>query len=93
MGWAVYGRGNWALTAKLSMRFRAKVPLGEPLTVSGWVTRDRGRFLELRAEVRSQGGILLAEADGLFARVQGEQAEEMREIYEASVADSGGADS
>lgn len=89
MGWAVYGRGNWALTAKLSMRFRAKVPLGEPLTVSGWVTRDRGRFFELRAEVRSQGGILLAEADGLFARVQGEQAEEMREIYEASVADSG----
>ena len=89
MGWAVYGRGSWALTAKLSMRFRAKVPLGEPLTVSGWVTRDRGRFLELRAEVRSQGGILLAEADGLFARVQGEQAEEMREIYEASVADSG----
>ena len=89
MGWAVYGRGNWALTAKLSMRFRAKVPLGEPLTVSGWVTRDRGRFLELRAEVRSQGGILLAEADGLFARIKGEQAEEMREIYEGSVADFG----
>ena len=89
MGWAVYGRGSWAMTAKFSMRFRAKVPLGEPLTVSGWVTRDRGRFLELRAEVRSQEGILLAEADGLFARVRGEQAEELREIYEASVAGSG----
>ena len=89
MGWAVYGSGNWAMTAKLSMRFRAKVPLGEPLTVSGWVTRDRGRFLELRSEVRSQEGILLAEADGLFARVLGEQAEELREIYEALIADSG----
>ncbi len=88
MGWAAYGRGNWAMTAKLSMRFRAKVPLGEPLTVSGWVTKERGRFLELRAEVRSQEGILLAEADGLFARIQGEQAEELREIYEALVADS-----
>ncbi len=91
MGWAVYGRGNWAMTAKFSMRFRAKVPLGEPLTVSSWVTRDRGRFLELRAEIQSRDGILLAEADGLFARVQGEQAEELRGIYEASasVADSG----
>ena len=88
MGWAAYGRGNWAMTAKLTMRFRAKVPLGELLTVSGWVTRERGRFLEVRAEVRSKEGRLLAEADGLFARIQGDQAEEMREIYEASVADS-----
>ncbi|MCH8025985.1 MAG: PaaI family thioesterase [Chloroflexi bacterium] len=88
MGWAAYGRGNWAMTAKLTMRFRAKVPLGELLTVSGWVTRERGRFLEVRAEVRSKEGRLLAEADGLFARIQGDQAEEMREIYEAWVADS-----
>ncbi len=86
MGWAVNGRGIWAMTAKFSMRFRSSVPLSVPLTVSGWVTRDRGRFLELRAELRQQDGRLLAEAEGLFARVQGEQAETLRRNYEASVA-------
>ena len=82
MGWATYGRGIWAMTARFEMRFRRKVPLGEPLTVTGWVTRDRGRFLELRSELRTQDGRLLAEADGLFARVSERQGEEMRRAYE-----------
>ena len=86
MGWAVYEQGNWALTARFGMRFRAPVLLGEQLIVSGWVSRDRGRFLEMRAELRSSGGALLTEADGIFARVTGERAEEMRRIYEASLA-------
>ncbi len=85
MGWAVYQQGVWAMTARFGMRFRAPVPLGEQLTVSGWVARDRGRCLEMRAELRSLEGALLAEADGIFARVTGERAEEMRRIYEASL--------
>ena len=86
MGWAVYQQGTWAMTARFGMRFRAPVPLGEQLIVSGWVARDRGRFLEMRAELRSSTGALLTEADGIFARVTGERAEEMRRIYEASLA-------
>ena len=49
--------------------------------------RDRGRFLELGSELRSQDGSLLAQADGLFARVAGRQAEELRELYEAAVSE------
>ncbi|MEX0785475.1 MAG: PaaI family thioesterase [Dehalococcoidia bacterium] len=85
MGWAVYGQGIWAMTARFEMRFRKRVPLGEPLSVAGWVTRDRGRFIELRAELRTHEGALLAQAEGLFARVQGEQAEELRRNYEAAL--------
>jgi acyl-coenzyme A thioesterase PaaI-like protein len=84
MGWAVYGQGIWAMTARLTMRFRKSVPLNEPLVVSGWLTRDRGRFLELQAELRSRQGALLAQADGLFVRVDGEQAEKIRRQYEAA---------
>ena len=84
MGWAAYGLGALAATARLTMRYRKPVPLGEPLAVSGWVTRDRGRAIELKADLRSEGGTLLAEAEGLFVRVTGEQAEEMRRVYEAS---------
>ena len=86
MGWAVYGRGIWAMTARLTMRFRKPVPLNRAVVVSGWVTRDRGRFLELRAELRAQDGALLAQADGLFVRVGGKQAEEIRRQYEAALA-------
>jgi acyl-coenzyme A thioesterase PaaI-like protein len=85
MGWAVYGQGIWAMTARLQMRFRDAISVGQPLSVTGWVTRDRGRFLELRAELRERSGKLLAEADGLFVRVTGRRAEEMRLTYEAAL--------
>jgi acyl-coenzyme A thioesterase PaaI-like protein len=84
MGWAVYGRGAWAMTARFTMRFRQPVALGEEVSVTGWVTRDRGRFLEVRAELRSRVDAVLAEAEGVFMRVSGERAEELRELYEAA---------
>ena len=86
MGWAAYGQGIWAMTARFSMRFRRPVRLGGVLRVDGWVVRDRGRFLEMRAELRSTEGNMLAEAEGVFTRMVGEQAEEVRRSYEASQA-------
>jgi len=84
MGWAAYARGVWAMTAKLNMRFRRSVPLRQQVKVEGWVTRERGRYLEVCAELRSRHGHLLAEADGLFVRLDGEKAEEVRRQYEAA---------
>ncbi len=85
MGWAVYTQGIWAMTARFGMRFRDAALVEEPLTVAGWVTRDRGRFLELRADVRAAGGKVIAEAEGMFVRVDGERAEAIRRQYEASI--------
>ncbi len=84
MGWAAYAAGVWAMTAKLNMRFRRSVPLRQQVKVTGWVTRERGRFLEVSAELRSRQGHLLAEAEGLFVRLDGEKAEEVRRQYEAA---------
>ena len=84
MGWACYGQGILAMTAKFSMRFRDSVPLGEPLAVSGWVTRDRGRFILLEADLHRADGVLLVKAEGLFARIQGKRAETLRRNYEAA---------
>jgi acyl-coenzyme A thioesterase PaaI-like protein len=82
MGWACYGQGVWAMTARFSMRMRDSVPLGEHLVVSGEVVRDRGQFLQMRAELRSAAGKLFAEADGTFVRLRGKQAEEIKRRYE-----------
>jgi acyl-CoA thioesterase FadM len=77
------------MTARFAMRFRQPVLAGEPLVVTGWVTRDRGRFLEVRADARLREGRLLAEADGMFVRVQGRQAEELKRLYEAAAGPDG----
>ncbi|HWC31131.1 MAG TPA: PaaI family thioesterase [Dehalococcoidia bacterium] len=74
MGWATYGRGVWALTGKLETRFRDIVPTNELLIVRGCITRDRGRTLDVIAELRDTDGKLLAESKGLMFRATGEQA-------------------
>jgi acyl-coenzyme A thioesterase PaaI-like protein len=79
MGWATYGRGIWALTGKMELRYRGIVPTGVPLEVRGKIGRDRGRTLEVIAELRDGEGAVLAEATGLFFRVAGEQAKLIEE--------------
>ena len=74
MGWATYGRGIWALTGKIELRFRESVPTGRPLEVRARIRRDRGRTLDVLAELRDGGGKLFAEATGLLFRASGEQA-------------------
>ena len=83
MSWAAYWSGSWTATARMTMRFRRPVPIEQELHASGWLVRDRGRFMELRAELRTTDGVLLAEAEGVFARVSEAEGREMQR-YEAS---------
>lgn len=83
MGWATYGRGIWALTAKLDTRFRGIVPTGRPLEVRARITRDRGRTLDVIAELRDAEGKVLAESTGLLFRATGEQARLIEEAARA----------
>jgi acyl-coenzyme A thioesterase PaaI-like protein len=83
MGWATYGRGVWAVTGRMETRFRGVVPTGQILEVKGRIARDRGRSLEVVAELRGPGGNLLAEATGIFFRVQGAHAKLIQESVQA----------
>lgn len=74
MGWATFGKGIWALTGKLETRFREIVPTNELLTVRGRIEKDRGRTLEVVAELRDNDGKLLADSRSLMFRATGEQA-------------------
>ena len=81
MGWAMYAAGAWAMTARLEIKYRRPLPLGQLLEVSAEVVRDRGRWLEAEGRVRIAGGPLVAEAKALFMRLPPEQAREMEEFY------------
>ena len=80
MGWAVYNAAAWAATARLNIRYRKPISLLEPLRIEAWVTRDRSRLLEVRAEVRDPTGELLAEGDGTFMKLDERLAAEMTEL-------------
>lgn len=57
-----------AVTANLSVDYRAPVLLGTPLELEGWSEARTGRKLRFRGEMR-QGGTLVAEATALFLAV------------------------
>jgi uncharacterized protein (TIGR00369 family) len=77
MGWAVYHAHEWGATARLNIRYRHPVPLDARLRVEAWIVRNRGRLIELRAEVRDPAGRLLAEGDGTFMKLDARMAGEM----------------
>jgi acyl-coenzyme A thioesterase PaaI-like protein len=81
MGWAMYGLGVWAVTGKMEVKFRQPLPLNQKMTVSGEVIRNRGRWLEVRGEIRSEDGRLMAESYGLFMRLSEERVRELEETY------------
>lgn len=55
-----------AVTASLSVQFRAPVLLGAPVALDAWLERRDGRKLHIAGRMRDAGGVLLAEATGLF---------------------------
>jgi acyl-coenzyme A thioesterase PaaI-like protein len=56
------------VTARIAIRFRRPAPINHALRISSRVTAERGRRIEITAELRD-GEDLLAEADGVFLHV------------------------
>ena len=69
MGYATYYAKLWCATARLNVRFRRPIPMDGPLRVEAWLVKNRGRLVELRAELRLLDGDVLAEADGTFMKL------------------------
>ncbi len=81
MGWVTMSHGIWAVTGKINIRYRDPVPLFKPVNVVGLIEKNRGRWVTVRAEVRSDEGVVLSEAEAIFMRVSGERQVELEEIY------------
>lgn len=56
------------VTARIAIRYRRPAPINRALRISSRVTAERGRRIEISAELRD-GEELLAEADGAFLHV------------------------
>jgi acyl-coenzyme A thioesterase PaaI-like protein len=74
MWYAAYGRGALTLTAEARVRYRRRVEVGMPVAVRARVQQHRGRVWTCAAElVGSDGGELLASAEGTFVAVRPEE--------------------
>lgn len=56
-------------TARLEVRYRQNVPVGQPLRVVGRAEKNRGRMATATSAIYDAGGTLLAEADALLVDV------------------------
>jgi len=56
-----YRKGLNSVTARLEIRYRQPTPVGQELTVTGWVVRERGRIYEMAGEVALADGTVTAE--------------------------------
>jgi acyl-coenzyme A thioesterase PaaI-like protein len=56
------------VTARIAVRYRRPAPINRALRISSQLTAERGRRIEISAELRD-GDELLAEAEGAFLHV------------------------
>lgn len=73
LGRAAIAHDLWVVTAKLEVRYRQPIPLAQPITVRGRLTRLRSRAVEGRAEVFLADGTLAAEAEGVLITIPEEE--------------------
>ncbi|MCX7779790.1 MAG: PaaI family thioesterase [Negativicutes bacterium] len=66
----IYHKGLNAVTARLEVRFRHPTPVGQELTITGWVTGQRGRIYELAGQVALSDGTVTAEAKATVAVIK-----------------------
>jgi acyl-coenzyme A thioesterase PaaI-like protein len=65
-------QGNAArfmMTARLEVRYRKPVPIGQPLRLVGRLSRRRGRLTDVQGEIRLLDGSVAAEAQALLSDI------------------------
>jgi uncharacterized protein (TIGR00369 family) len=62
----LYDRGEEAVTAELTVRYRQPLPTGEAVEARARERERRGRLVRLEAELRTEGGALVASGEGKF---------------------------
>lgn len=82
MAWSLYRQQTWAVTGQLTTRFRKPVEVGVPARAIGKIVKDRGRVIEMKAELRRESDdVVLAEGTATFVRVPDSQAAAWNERY------------
>lgn len=75
IGRAGYLHKLWTMTARLELRYRKSIPIGDHITCAGRIVRMRGRLIECEGEARLSDGTVAVEARGTYMRIPDDQLE------------------
>ena len=64
---------RFMFTARLELRYRKNVPVGQPLHLVGKALKSKGRTATASGQIFGPDGTLLAEADALLVDIPGEK--------------------
>lgn len=82
MAWTCYAEEIWGMTARLSVRFRQPVLVGQAYRATGWIVTSRGRMVDVAAAMHhGESGLMVAEATAQFLRVSDAQSTEWIRRY------------
>jgi len=73
---------KFMVTAKLSVRYRRPVPVGQPLIAIGRAIEDNGRIAKATGQLLGPDGTLLADAEVILVQIPTDLAENMRGAVE-----------
>jgi uncharacterized protein (TIGR00369 family) len=80
VGRAAMMRDMWVMTGRMEVRYYNPVPIGERLTITGEVVKERRTAMELKGEARLSDGRLAAQANGLFMKVSDEMRRDVEKV-------------
>jgi uncharacterized protein (TIGR00369 family) len=66
LGRVCIAEDRWMVTAKMEVRYRRPIPIGEPLTIVGEPIEERERRMTVRGEIRLPDSSVGAEATATF---------------------------
>jgi len=79
LGRVAIGRGVWLMTARMELRYRRMIPVGQPLIVVGRVLRETRRLLEAQGDLLLADGTVAATATAAYLPVPEEKLQDMQE--------------
>jgi uncharacterized protein (TIGR00369 family) len=82
MSWSLAARGQWGLTARMTVEFKRPVRVGTPIRAEGRLVRTRRRLLDTSARlVDAATGELLAAAEAIYVAAPADQRAELMRRY------------
>jgi len=65
----VYSKGVNAVTARLEIRYRRPTPVGQELTITGKIVRQRGKMFEMTGCIQLADGTITAEGKATVMKI------------------------
>jgi acyl-coenzyme A thioesterase PaaI-like protein len=66
IGYAIFIKGIYAVTAKIEIKLKSMARIGEPLIVSSHITKQTSRTVEVEAQINRRDDSVVAEATALL---------------------------